>query len=161
MCMFPWSDWLFKKFRLLRSWKKLLLRRWPHLRSLLGPSWISRPTLGPEEFLEKTQSAFHDVARLLRVVLQRPTRCDPVQGFRVKEGLGFVIFYAVLARITRNLALPWLKNPVLWSSGTQPPFPQYPLWSSVVLCITVCLPEDLFESLLMTHPPCCPICSWH
>ena len=38
--------------------------------------------------------------------------CLYLQGFRVKEGLGCVLFHAVLPRKTRNLALPWLENPV-------------------------------------------------
>ena len=33
-------------------------------------------------------------------------------GFRVKEGLGCVLFCAIELRKTRNLALPWLENPV-------------------------------------------------
>ena len=37
---------------------------------------------------------------------------EELQGFRVKEGLGCVLFRAVVARKTRNLALPSLENPV-------------------------------------------------
>ena len=37
---------------------------------------------------------------------------DEVQVFRVKEGLGCVLFRVVAARKTRNLALPSLENPV-------------------------------------------------
>ena len=35
-----------------------------------------------------------------------------LQGFRIKEGLEFVLFRAVSPQKTRNLALPSLKNPV-------------------------------------------------
>ena len=35
-----------------------------------------------------------------------------LQGFRINEGLGCVLFRAVLPQKTRNLALPSLKNPV-------------------------------------------------
>ena len=34
-----------------------------------------------------------------------------VQGFRVKEGLGRVLFRAIGGEKTRNLALTWLENP--------------------------------------------------
>ena len=33
-----------------------------------------------------------------------------IQGFRVKEGLGCMLFSAVAVRRTRNLALPWLNS---------------------------------------------------
>ena len=44
---------------------------------------------------------------------------DPIQGFRVREGLSCVLFCAVLPGKTRNLALVRLENPV---SPNQPEF---------------------------------------
>ena len=35
-----------------------------------------------------------------------------IPGFRVKEGLSCVFFRAIASQKTRNLALPWLENPV-------------------------------------------------
>ena len=37
-----------------------------------------------------------------------------VPGFQVKEGLGCLLFWAVLAWKTHNLALPWRENPIHW-----------------------------------------------
>ena len=38
-------------------------------------------------------------------------------GFRVKEGLSWIIFRAITLRKTRNLALPWLESPLCDTGG--------------------------------------------
>ena len=43
-----------------------------------------------------------------------------LQGFWVQKGLGCMLFHAVLSQKTRNLALPWLENHVLFPQSQQP-----------------------------------------